>query len=142
MHLRSLAEADFASVLFPYNHTLLQHDGYAADVSELLAVCAERNVAVQTIKSLARRRWSDGDQQRFSWYEPIGDPDVATRAIHFVLANPQVFLNTSSDARLLELTCDAAEAFDGTAPDPEQLAADRLSHSMSPLFDGAALEVI
>lgn len=142
MHLRSLDEADFASVLLPYNHTLLQHGGYAADVEELLGVCAERTVAVQTIKSLARRRWSDGDQRRFSWYEPIDDPDVATRAIRFVLANPQVFLNTSSDARLLEATCDAAEAFDGTAPDADQLAADRLAHSMAPLFDGAALEVI
>jgi aryl-alcohol dehydrogenase-like predicted oxidoreductase len=142
MHLRSLAEADFASVLLPYNHTLLQDEGYAADIDELFAVCAERDIAVQTIKSLARRRWSESDQQRFSWYEPIGDPDVATRSIHFVLANPQVFLNTSSDARLLELTCDAAESFDSTPPDADQLAADRLAHSMSPLFDGAALEVI
>ena len=81
-------------------------------------------------------------RRRFSWYEPIDDVDVATRAVHFVLANAQVFLNTSSDARLLELTCDAAEAFDGTAPSADQLAADRLAHAMTPLFDGAALEVI
>jgi len=142
MHLRSLAEADFASVLLPYNHVRLQDATYAADVDELLGVCAEREIAVQTIKSLARRRWADGDQERFSWYQPIDDPDVATRAVHFVLANPQVFLNTSSDARLLELTCDAADSFAGEPPSPDQLAADRLAHAMTPLFDRAALEVI
>jgi aryl-alcohol dehydrogenase-like predicted oxidoreductase len=135
MHLRSLNQADFASVLLPYNHIELQNDSYAADVEKLLAECAERDVAVQTIKSLAKRRWRDSSQQRLSWYEPIENREAAARAIHFVLATPQVFLNTSSDARLLELTCDAAESFTGTAPHPEQLSHDRMVHAMAPIFD-------
>ena len=56
MHLRSLDRFDVDSVLLPYNFTLLQDTAYRADVEELLALCAARNVAVQTIKSAARGR--------------------------------------------------------------------------------------
>ncbi len=62
MHLRSLERFDFDSVLFPYNFSLLADDAYRADVDELLAVCSERRIATQTIKSVARRRWT-GDAQ-------------------------------------------------------------------------------
>src|SRR5918994_7442620 len=61
MHLRSPERFDFDSVLLPYSYLLLQHDRYRADVERLLAVCTERDVAVQTIKSVARRRWNDDD---------------------------------------------------------------------------------
>jgi aryl-alcohol dehydrogenase-like predicted oxidoreductase len=54
MHLRSLARFDFDSVLFPYNYVLMQNPQYAADVEKLLKVCQEKQVAVQTIKSLTR----------------------------------------------------------------------------------------
>ncbi|MDH3686828.1 MAG: aldo/keto reductase [Myxococcales bacterium] len=141
MLLRSLAEAPFASVLFPYNHILLQDAAYAADVEELLAVCAERSIAAQTIKSVARRRWTDDAGPRFSWYEPLSEPGALTRAVGFVLDNPQVFLNTSSDARILRPTLEAAAAAN-PAPHPSELASDRETHAMQPLFDGGALEVI
>ena len=52
--LNSLEVYDFNSVLFPYNYLMMQNPIYKADVEQLLAVCKERNVAVQTIKSLAR----------------------------------------------------------------------------------------
>ena len=142
MHIRSLGEAPFASVLLPYSHVLMQDEAYAAGVAELLALCADNNVAVQTIKSIARRRWPDLDMRKFSWYEPVDDMDVLARATQFVLANPQVFLNTSSDARLLPTTIAAASGFDGTTPSAEQLAADRLTQSMTPLFDWGELERI
>src|SRR5947208_13908655 len=73
MHLRSLERFDFDSVLLPYNFALLQHEDYRRDVDALLDVCSDRSVAVQTIKSIARRRWEDGDGPRYSWYEPIRD---------------------------------------------------------------------
>jgi aryl-alcohol dehydrogenase-like predicted oxidoreductase len=141
MHRRSIDEAPFASVLLPYNHTLLLDHGYAADVDELLEVCADRSVAVQTIKSVARRRWQTAQEQRFSWYEPLPAGTALTNAVHHVLANEQVFLNTSSDARLLRALCEAALSFE-TMPSNEDLAADRAANDMSRLFDGAALEVI
>src|SRR5262245_1421656 len=72
MHARSLERFDFDSVLFPYSYLLLQHEAYRADVEQLLAMCQERKVATQTIKSVARRRWTD-HERHFSWYEPLVD---------------------------------------------------------------------
>ena len=142
MHLRSLAEAPFASVLFPWNHSLVSaFPDYAADVELLRDVCAQQGVAPQTIKSIARRRWTDPEQARFSWYEPIDDAGARARATEFVLAEPDLFLNTSSDARLLEEVL-ALAAGDRATPDAAQLAADREDAGITPIFDGADLEVI
>jgi aryl-alcohol dehydrogenase-like predicted oxidoreductase len=141
MHRRSLERFDYDSVLLPYNAALLRDDGYRADVEALLATCAERSVAVQTIKAVARRRWTDDDSPHFSWYEPLSDPDALGRAVRHVLAHPQLFLNSSSDARLLEPTLAAAEA-GGPPPTEAELEADRLAQGIQPLFDGAELERI
>jgi len=64
MHLASLERFPFDSVLLPYNFTMLAQPEYAADVERLLARCAERGVAVQTIKAVARRRWPEGGAPR------------------------------------------------------------------------------
>jgi aryl-alcohol dehydrogenase-like predicted oxidoreductase len=55
MHRRALDRFDFDSVLFPYSYLQMQNAQYAADAEALLAVCRERNIAVQTIKSLVRQ---------------------------------------------------------------------------------------
>lgn len=141
MHRRSLERFDFDSVLLPCNHALLGLPEYASEYEALLATCAERSVAVQTIKSIARRRWSDGPNGHFSWYEPLTDPGAVARAVRFVLSDQRVFLNTSSDARLLPLLFDAAEA-DLSCPPADEMAADAERFGVTPLFDGAALERI
>jgi len=143
MHLRSLGAFDFDSVLLPYNFVLLQDSAYRRDVDALLEVCADRNVAVQTIKSIARRRWEDGDGPRYSWYEPIRDEPALDRAVRFVLANDQLFLNSSSDATLLRPILEAASvAADGGAPALTDLERDVDVLAIQPLFDGSALERI
>ena len=141
MHTRSLERFDYDSVLLPYNFPLLADDGYRADVETLLGLCEQRNVAVQTIKAVARRRWTDDSEPHFAWYEPLADQDALARAVRFVLARPRLFLNTSSDARLLRATLEAASA-GGSAPSDAELEADVASYGMRPLFDGAALERI
>ena len=142
MHLRSLERFRFDSVLLPVNHSLLSSDAYAADVDALMARCAVDEVAVQTIKAVARGRWgSEVTGPRFSWYEPLHDPAAIARAVRFVLSDPQRFLNTTSDARLLPLVLDAV-AGDLSAPSDAELAADREVFGITPLFDGADLERI
>ena len=110
MHRRSLERFPFDSVLVPYNFSMLQDPTYAADLEALLALCEARGVAVQTIKSVARRRWRGDETRRFSWYEPLRDADAIARAVHFVLARPGLFLNSSSDATLLRAILAAAAA--------------------------------
>lgn len=133
MHLRSLERFPFDSVLVPCSYTMLGEPEYRADYDALIAVCAERGIAVQTIKSLARRRWQDDSEPHFSWYEPIRDPDAIRRAVHFVLSRPGLFLNTSSDARLLPLVLDAAERVIA-APSDAAMDADVSRYGVEPLF--------
>ena len=53
MHLRSLERFAFDSVLAPYSHVQMRDATYAADFEALAAVCVERGIAVQTIKSIS-----------------------------------------------------------------------------------------
>jgi aryl-alcohol dehydrogenase-like predicted oxidoreductase len=141
MHVRSLRAFDFDSVLLPYNFTMLDRPDYRADVVALLDLCAERNVAVQTIKSVARGRWPGSRDGKFSWYEPLTDPAAIGRAVRFVLANEQVFLNTSSDVSLLPLILGASEG-DLTPPSTDDLRNDVDTFGITALFDGGSLERI
>ena len=141
MHRRSLERVDFDAVLLPVNVTLMQRPGYRPDVDALLATCAERDVAVQTIKSIARRRWDDPGNPHRSWYEPLTDAGAIARAVRYVLADPQLFLDTTSDATLLPAVLDAAEG-DLARPGDDELAADAEAFGIRSLFDGADLERI
>jgi len=141
MHLRSLERFDFASVLLPVNFSLLDLPDYRRDVEELLDVCADRDVAVQTIKAIARGRWTDPDAKKFSWYDPITDPEAIGRAVRFVLSHQPMFLITTSDARLLPPILDAASG-DLTCPSDDEMRRDIEDEGITPLFDGASLERI
>ena len=141
MHLRSLAEFDFDAVLFPFNHSLLSIDQYRDDVTALREVCRSRKIATQTIKAVARRRWDDGTQGHRSWYEPLTDTDAIQRAVRYVLSQPDLFLNTTSDATLLPLILEAAQG-DLTRPLDEEMNRDIAEFGVTPLFDGRELDRI
>jgi aryl-alcohol dehydrogenase-like predicted oxidoreductase len=142
MHLRSLERFDFDSVLLPYNFTLLEDAPYRTDVESLLELCDRRRVAVQTIKAVARRRWPpEAEGPRFSWYEPLPQSEALARAVRFVLGNAQLFLNSSSDLRLLRPILEAASA-GGPVPSADELRRDAADLQMEPLFDGSELERI
>jgi aryl-alcohol dehydrogenase-like predicted oxidoreductase len=131
-HLQSLDEFPFDSVLFPYNHAQLEDERYAGTVDELIALCAERDVAVQTIKSLSRGRWPDGPHTAAPWYMPLTDPAQIADAVAWTLARPGIFLNTVSDVALLPHVLRAAEA-PGAPPSDERMR----ELALRPLFDAA-----
>ena len=132
-HLRSLAQFDFDSVLLPYNYVMMQNPRYAENFEKLLAVCAERNVAVQTIKGITRSPWNDVQQNRNTWYRPLEEQADIDLAVHWILGNPQVFLNTAGDIHILPRILDAAHRFE-TCPSDQtmQELSERLK--MEPLF--------
>ena len=133
MHQRSLDRFDFDSVLLPCNYPLMQNPEYAANFESVLALCRERNVAVQTIKSLCRRPWGDRPQSGATWYEPLVEQADIDRAVHWVLGHPNLFLNTAADIHLLPKVLDAAARFQtGPAEAEMREAASRLG--MEPLF--------
>lgn len=133
MHLRSLARFDFDSVLLPYNYLLMRNPQYAADFEALLAVCQARNVAVQTIKGLARRRWGDQPQTRATWYEPLEEQADVDLAVWYVLGRPGVFLNTPGDIHVLPQVLNAASRFE-RAPSDEEMQELVAQREMGPMF--------
>lgn len=141
MHRRSLERFPFDSVLLPYNFIMMNTPEYAADFEALLGLCEQRGVAVQTIKSVARRRWQERPERLFSWYEPLRDPDAIRRAVHFVLSRPGVFLNTSSDATILRHMLAAADEIVATPPSAD-LEGDVARYEMEPLFVRGVSDVI
>jgi aryl-alcohol dehydrogenase-like predicted oxidoreductase len=133
MHRRSLERFPFDSVLAPYNWVQMQDDRYAATFEALAGVCAERGVALQTIKSLARRRWDGRPQTGSTWYEPLREQADIDLAVHWVLGRPDVFLCTTGDVEILPRLLDAAERFEARPADEDMAAlADRAS--AEPLF--------
>jgi aryl-alcohol dehydrogenase-like predicted oxidoreductase len=133
MHLRALERFDFDSVLLPYSYPLMQNPQYAADFEALMARCAERNVAVQTIKAITRAPWGDHEQTAATWYEPLRDQGAIDLAVHWVLGRPGVFLNTVGDIHILPMVLDAAERFQAR-PSEEEMAAMAEQQALEPLF--------
>ncbi len=133
-HIRSLQEYDFVSVLLPYNFPMSRNAAYMADFEELMGICTERNVAVQTIKSITRAPWdTDGERFAATWYEPLRDQDAIDTAVGWVLGRPGIFLNTVGDIHLLPKVLDAASRFTGR-PSEEEMGQLEAAWEMAPLF--------
>jgi len=132
-HLRSLEQYPFDSVLLPYNYPMSLNAQYMADFEELVALCAERGTAVQTIKSITRAPWGDKEQTANTWYEPLTDQGAIDTAVSWVLGRDGVFLNTVGDIHLLPKVLDAAERFSGR-PDDAAMRGLESAFGLEPLF--------
>lgn len=132
-HLRSLEQFDFDAVLLPYNHVMMQNPRYAENFNKVLAVCKERNVAVQTIKGITRSPWNDAQQNRTTWYRPLEEQADIDLALHWILGNAQVFVNTAGDINILPRILDAAHRFE-TRPTEGQMKELTERLKMEPLF--------
>ena len=78
MHRRSLGRFDFDAVLLPYNYFMAQDERYRRSFEALLAICRERNVAVQIIKSIARGPWATAERSHTTWYQPLEARRIST----------------------------------------------------------------
>jgi len=133
MHRRALERFPFDSVLAPYNFVQMRDPRYAETFEALAAACAGRNVALQTIKSLALRRWEGRPATAATWYEPLRDQADIDLAVHWVLGRPDAFLLTTGDVEILPRLLDAAERFERRPPD-EAMAALTTRRDLEPLF--------
>jgi aryl-alcohol dehydrogenase-like predicted oxidoreductase len=132
-HRRSLTRFDFDSVLLPYNYLTMQSQYYADNFNALQATCEERNVAVQTIKSIAYRHWMGREHTTSTWYQPLAEPKEIELAIHWALGRPGIFVISAGDIHLLPILLEAASRFEQAPDDSEmQQMVERLQ--MEPLF--------
>src|SRR6059058_4354935 len=89
-HRRSLERFDFDSVLLPYNYVTMQSSYYREQFDALVKTCQEKNVAVQTIKSVALRPWMSRDHTRSTWYQPLESQDDIDLAVWLAMARRDV----------------------------------------------------
>lgn len=137
MHERSLAAFDFDSVLLPYNYLMMQNPVYAMGFEQVVAACQRSNAAVQTIKSITRRRYTGDTRSHATWYEPLTAQADIDLAVAWALSRPGIFLNTAGDIALLPKVLSAAERFtNGALPVPStaQMQALVEAQQMTPMF--------
>lgn len=134
-HRRSLERFDFDSVLLPYNYVTMQNPYYAENFNALVATCQQRNIAVQTIKSIAYKPWMGQSRTHATWYAPLEEQKDIDRAVHWVLKRPGIFLDTVGDINLLPKVLEAAASHpEGHGPSDEDMQTMVSSLHMEPLF--------
>jgi aryl-alcohol dehydrogenase-like predicted oxidoreductase len=133
-HRRSLQRFDFDSVLLPYNFTTVQSSYYAQNFDALQATCQERNVAMQTIKSIAYRPWSGRPRSATTWYQPLEEQSDIDLAVHWALGRAGIFVISSGDVNLLPKVLDAAERLPAERPSDAEVQKMVEHLQMEPLF--------
>src|SRR5436190_11399988 len=132
-HRRSLDRFDFDSVLLPYNYVTMESSYYRENFDALAKTCAERNAAVQTIKSIAMRPWMQREHTRTTWYQPLVDQGDIDAAVWWALGRPGLVVNTVGGVDLLPLVLDAASRVTDRPSDEAMRALVRRTET-EPLF--------
>jgi predicted aldo/keto reductase-like oxidoreductase len=133
MHKRSLERYEFDTVLLPWNYPLYMNSRYRKDFEELVKMCADRGVAVQTIKSVTRGPWAEKPRTRRTWYEPLEAQEDLDLAVSWVIGQEGLFLNTAGDVDVLPRVLDAASRHRGK-PSDTQMKTLVESRKMTSLF--------
>ena len=137
-HLDALKRFPFDSVLVPYNWLLSQDDDYRRAFSALAEECSRRGIALQTIKSLARRPWPE-ERKAGTWYQPLTDPAHIDLAIRWILSHPGLFVNSVGDIDVLPLALEAASRYaDGppARPSEDHMQTMARKTGLELIFDG------
>lgn len=109
VHAEALRRHDFDSVLTPVNYHLYTADEeFRTNFETLYELVADRDVALRTIKAIARKPWV-GDPQLATWYQPFTTPEDIRAAISWVLGTfPSIAgLATAGETTLLGKAIDA-----------------------------------
>ena len=111
VHAEAVRRHDFDAVLTPVNYQLYTaDDNFRANFDILYDLLQDRDVALRTIKAIARKPWV-GDHQLATWYEPFTDAEDIRAAMSWVLGSfPYIAgLATAGETTLLDKAI-AAEA--------------------------------
>ena len=120
MHLQSLERFDFDSVLLPYNYCQMQIASFAADFDKLIELCRERNVAVQTMKSIAWRPIGDRSaKHRTYFYQPLESEEAIDKSLHWAMGLQGSFVVTSGDMQVVPRMLQSAERIEQRPSDAE-----------------------
>lgn len=120
MHKQSLERFDFDTIMLPYNFLTMQNPKYSIHFDELLKICQDRKVAVQTIKSVARRPWENRPRKFNTYfYQPLETKDAIEKSIWWSMGLQDGFLATAGDMQILPMILEAGAKFENQPSDIE-----------------------
>jgi hypothetical protein len=112
---------------------LMHNDAYAASFDQLREYCRQNKIALQTIKSAARRKYPDRNWTHQTWYQPLSYPEAIRKAVTWVMGIPEIFVVSSGDLTVLPHILSAAAGFAGP-PEETQMQELVQEQAMEPLF--------
>lgn len=90
-HLEALRRFPFDTVLTPWNFALSCEEAFSAAFDALVEEIGRQDAGLMTIKTVSRRNWPAGADQRYAtWYEPFDHQEHIDAAVAFVLAHPAI----------------------------------------------------
>ena len=118
MHMRSLQYFDFDTVMLPYNFCQMQNHRYAKVFNEMFNFCHEKNIAIQTILSIARRPWGNRPHTYNTYfYEPLEIQTAIDKSVQWAMGLPGTFVISAGDILLLPKMLEAASRYEGRPSD-------------------------
>ena len=100
----------FDSILFPFNWACWHKGKFGPRV---LKTANEKEMGVLALKTLAKRRWKEDEERRWSktWYSPVDTYEEAALAVRFTFSQPIDAGPCPGHIELLTWMCDAADQF-------------------------------
>ncbi|GAA1510241.1 aldo/keto reductase [Kribbella lupini] len=138
VHREGLRRFDFDSVLTPLNYRLSTDPQYADDYAALVEAVQASDAALMTIKMIARRNWTDGEEKTYStWYRPFDEQRYITAATAWLLnGHPEITgLATAGETRLLRQMVIAEQERAGLTPEDAAAILDEVHDYTSPFVD-------
>ena len=119
--------------MFPVNWGLLIKENFG---NEILDLCKKKNIAVLALKSMADRRWEEGEirTHKNCWYKPITDPKLINLSIKFTLSKNVTSLLPPGDKDLFKKALELAKNYSELSNE-EYLYLEDLSKTSKPIGD-------
>ena len=110
-HIEALRRFDFDTVMFPVNASMYKDTQYRTDAEQLISICNEKDVGIQTIKMIARGGWGAGHKDLGTWYDPHRTQKEIDTALWWQLSQPIHTAPSCGEYKLLKKVLDSAERF-------------------------------
>ena len=123
---------DFDTILFPFNWACWHKGRFGPST---LAKAQEKGVGILALKTMAKRRWKEGEQRRWTktWYSPVDTYEEASLAVRFTFSKPITAGPCPGHAELLAWMSDAADAFTPLTPEEDAELAQK-AQDIDPIF--------
>lgn len=123
---------NFDTILFPWNWVIWYKGHFGA---QALATAQAKGLGRLALKSLAQRKWRDGEEHTWNkvWYHPADTVEEAELALRFTLSKPITAITSPSHVEFLWWACDAADRFTPLTAAEEAMLEAR-AQQFDPLF--------